>query len=148
MLCLRLQAGQTCENNVCKYECNVDSDCTDPQKPLCSDDHLCVAGCRGDEDCDGYNNVCNLPGYENCNYCSGGGANEIGSCNPGIYGTLIMYKLILALKVGKAILHMKNCLHARHAPSLHFRIIFMVHPMEKIFSLISFHSVIFHVKIL
>jgi len=77
------QAGQTCENNVCKYECNVDSDCTDPEKPLCSDDHLCVAGCRGDDDCDGYNNVCNLPGYENCNYCSGGGANEIGSCNPG-----------------------------------------------------------------
>jgi len=76
------EAGQTCENNVCKYECIVDSDCTDPEKPICSDDHHCIAGCRADSDCEGYNNVCDS-NYSNCNYCNVTGDNTIGSCSPG-----------------------------------------------------------------
>ena len=75
-------AEEYCDGGQCKIGCNEDSDCTDPDKPLCSNDHLCVSGCREDDDCDGYNLVCNIPGYDNCNYCDAAGIT-IGSCNPG-----------------------------------------------------------------
>ena len=78
-------ANEYCDGGQCtEVECNEDPDCTDPDKPLCSNDHFCVSGCRENEDCIGYNNVCdNL--YSNCNYCNATIDMTLGTCNPGIH---------------------------------------------------------------
>ncbi|XP_023348280.1 protein psiQ isoform X2 [Eurytemora carolleeae] len=72
----------TCEDHVCTDpECCVDADCMDPEKPICAEDNLCVAGCRNDEMCPGFDVIC-TPMYDNCNWCDSEN-NEVGQCNPG-----------------------------------------------------------------
>jgi len=63
--------------------CKADEGCfADPEKPFCSDNR-CYGGCRVDEDCDCFDEVCNVPGYDNCNYCDAADSLSIGTCSPG-----------------------------------------------------------------
>jgi len=74
-------ACSTCEDHVCvDPECCVDKDCVDPDKPICSEDNLCVEGCRDDSYCPGYDAICNA-NHDNCNYCNN--PDPIGTCDPG-----------------------------------------------------------------
>ena len=78
---LNLFAGyRTCVNPAC---CS-NSDCTEnPLLPYCSDEGRCEAGCRTHEDCVGCKVLCNLPDYDNCNYCDIDAGQTVGGCSPG-----------------------------------------------------------------
>ena len=68
---------------IIKVGCKADEGCfADPEKPFCSDNR-CYGGCRVDEDCDCFDEVCNVPGYDNCNYCDAADSLSIGTCSPG-----------------------------------------------------------------
>ena len=66
-----------------KVGCEADAGCfADPEKRFCSDNQ-CVGGCRETVDCDGFDGICNVPGYDDCNYCVFEEMAEIGVCTPG-----------------------------------------------------------------
>ena len=68
---------------IIKVGCKADEGCfADPEKRFCSDNQ-CVGGCRETADCDGFDGICNVPGYDNCNYCVFEEMAEIGVCTPG-----------------------------------------------------------------
>jgi len=77
----------TCNDHVCvDPECCVDKDCLNPDKPICSEDNLCIAGCRLDSDCPHFNDVCNGIYDEEtatCFFCDKDDNENIGSCTPG-----------------------------------------------------------------
>eukprot|EP00088_Acartia_fossae_P004629 TRINITY_DN11999_c0_g1_i12.p1 TRINITY_DN11999_c0_g1~~TRINITY_DN11999_c0_g1_i12.p1 ORF type:complete len:459 (-),score=44.03 TRINITY_DN11999_c0_g1_i12:92-1468(-) len=80
------EACDTCVNNECQHpECcpeTVESDCTDPYKPICESNE-CVpkpGSCKSDEECEGWNAACNSD-YSNCQYCN----HDINICEAGCY---------------------------------------------------------------
>jgi len=68
-----------CSDQICsRPECCVDDDCEDGF--VCEDQQCVPEGeCDMERPCDGSNAVCNVPQYDNCNYCD----DLVKECKPG-----------------------------------------------------------------
>jgi len=95
-------AEPLCSSSNNCVECINNNDCTSAALPVCTSMGICVecertedcgtagvcdestnmCGCREQEDCPGYNAICDA-NYSNCNYCNATENVEFGSCNAG-----------------------------------------------------------------
>jgi len=86
--------GQTCIDGVCTGTTTIspptttttpciDDCCSDAD---CEGGYVCLDGncevpCTTDSECEGFNAICNIPAYDNCQYCSQAGICENGCAN-------------------------------------------------------------------